>query len=478
MKGIIKRSCLLLSALCIALCSAGCGKTVGEGSVYTSTYYEDDVTAAVGSNDKSENSGGNAVTDSSSQASSSSKKEDTTGTNKKNSKKISMLLWYTFSDSEQERADAFTKETGIKLSITKTTQGLYQTKLASMVMANNAPDLAAMSSSNFPTFILKDLIQPVDGYIDASDSGWDLEMMNALKWNGKYYGLSVKGSQMEQQFVIYYNKTLFDSWGVKTPTEYWKSNNWNWDTFRECAINMTGTKGGQTITGFAPAALSYWSYFAVSAGVPMVGYNSQSSAFTNNMTNSTVANAFKFANQLIYTDKCAKTQGGLTDGDLAMMGGGEWYMWKGDELDKNMTDEWSVVPWPSPKGQTSTLPCDSQLWCLGNGSANPEGAVKFIRYWLDLSNGKKEVYAKGNNKSKSDEYYNLEKIHAKLWNMNKCFTFANGVISYSDVNAYNSLVKNLVSSGANSVDSILASNSSTVDANVQLILKDSVSIKK
>lgn len=477
MKGIIKCGMLFLLAISVAFCYTGCGKTVGEGSTVYYSYYEDDGTGAETGTNSTASDKNSDDKDANSQATSKNESTASKGSNS-SSKKISMLLWYTFSDAEKARADAFTKETGIKLSITKTTQGLYQTKLASMVMANNAPDLVAMSANSFPMVILKDLIQPVDGYIDMSDSGWDLEMMNALKWNGKYYGLSVKGSQMEQQFVIYYNKTLFDSWGVKTPTEYWKSNNWNWDTFRECAINMTGTKGGKTITGFAPAAVNFWEYFSISAGVPMVSYNSSTSSFSNNMTNPTVANAFKFANQLIYTDKCAKTQGDLTSGDLAMMGGGEWYMWKGDKLDKNMTDEWSVVPWPSPKGQTPTLPCDSQLWCLGNGAANPQGAVSFIRYWLDMKNNTKVIYATANNKSKSDEYYNMSKIHTKLWDMNKCFNFSNGVVSYSDVNAYNNLVKNLVSNGANSVDSTLASNSSTVDANIQLILKDSVNIKK
>lgn len=476
-----KRIFAMLLTLCFVFCIAGCKGGVTESGTSDIIYYIDEE-----NNNVSGGGNGDANTDNT-QGSTSGNNSNTAGNNsntvsnnsgqnigssasadKSGKKEISMLTWWDFSESEKERKEAWEKKTGYTVKLVKTTQGLYSTKLASLVMAGNSPDLAAMSASSFPNFINKNLVIPINDYIDVKDKKLALDSMNATKYNGKYYGMDLKGSQFTQMFVIYYNKTMMESWGVeKTPTQLWNEGNWNWETFLELAQYMTGTKGGKSVTGFSVAAGSFWEYWSVSAGTSLVGYNASNSKFINNFSNSTVIKGWEFANDLLYTYKCAIPQRNLTDGNVAMTGGGQWYMWAGDYYDKNMTDEWSVVPWPSPKGQKATIPAQSQIWCLCKGGNNPKKSVEFLYYWLDLSNSKKKIYA-------SEE---LKKVHEKLWDMDKSYTFAKGPISYSDVNAYDSLMKKLYTGGKSAITTTLNSNSSALDANLKLIEKDKVTLK-
>jgi multiple sugar transport system substrate-binding protein len=49
---------------------------------------------------------------------------------------------------------------------------------------------------------------------------------------------------------LYYNKTLFQKYGVKTPEEHEKAGTWTWDTFREVARGVTGGSGAEHTFGF------------------------------------------------------------------------------------------------------------------------------------------------------------------------------------------------------------------------------------
>ena len=39
--------------------------------------------------------------------------------------------------------------------------------------------------------------------------------------------------------MLYFNKTMFENYGVKTPREYYDEGNWTWTTFMTCMEQMT-----------------------------------------------------------------------------------------------------------------------------------------------------------------------------------------------------------------------------------------------
>ena len=60
-----------------------------------------------------------------------------------------------------------------------------------------------------------------------------LDMMN---YKGKSYGVQVPWSGGS---LTYYNKTLFEQYGVKSPGEYFMEDNWTWDTFEKAITDIT-----------------------------------------------------------------------------------------------------------------------------------------------------------------------------------------------------------------------------------------------
>ena len=60
--------------------------------------------------------------------------------------------------------------------------------------------------------------------------------LDIFSYKGDSYGVNYPWSG---NTVFYYNKTMFEEYGVKTPTEYYMEGNWNWDTCLEIAQKCT-----------------------------------------------------------------------------------------------------------------------------------------------------------------------------------------------------------------------------------------------
>ena len=300
-------------------------------------------------------------------------------------KTVKLLLWYAPTKEEKECWDAFTKKTGIKWkAYSSGTTHMYDTKLASMVNSQDGLDICVMSSSGFPIRITKNLVQPIDaGKFNMNDPAWSKDIMNMFKWGGKYYGVNIKGNWHSDPVLLYYNKTMFDSRGVKTPDKLWKEGNWNWDTFLATAQKMTYTSNGKNIYGFA-CAKQY--LFMQSMGADFLKFSG--SRIINNVNDPKVLKAWQFRADLVNrykVDPGYKDYSFFSSGQCAMygeinygLGTNSWW--------KNMTDEWGFVPFPSPKGQKLILPSDEKVYSLVRGSENPEAAAYFLRWWLDPAN--------------------------------------------------------------------------------------------
>ena len=60
-----------------------------------------------------------------------------------------------------------------------------------------------------------------------------LDMMN---YKGKSHGVNYPWSGMS---LFYYNKTMFEEYGEKTPKEYYMEGNWTWETMEKCLEAIT-----------------------------------------------------------------------------------------------------------------------------------------------------------------------------------------------------------------------------------------------
>jgi len=307
---------------------------------------------------------------------------------------VRVLLWYTPTQDGIKVYDNFTVKTGIKVRYVVTTYDAYQTRLAAMVAARDGLDAVMMYAPFYPTFITRNLLQPIEPYIDKKDTFWDYNMMNQFKWGSDYYGVSSKdGSDMG---IIIYNKTMFDNAGRTTPRQLWNNGNWNWDTFLDAAKAMTRKVGGVDIWGFNTPKNANW---MLSTGQDFVRYqNNPDKPIVHNLTNANVLKGWQFMVDLRNVhnvDNAGQSVADFIAGKVAMYGEQSWMMGSGPGNPLNsMTDEWDVVPWPSPKGQAAILPVTGKVWSIPIHSKNQLGGYYFLRYTLDTKNAVTQPLAK------------------------------------------------------------------------------------
>lgn len=160
-------------------------------------------------------------------------------------KVITYYSWYSLED--ELNADSYgakslynimQKEYGITFKqVAVGTHENYWSTLATLIASGNAPDIVKLPNWNsYPAPESMDLLQPLDDYIDFDQPLWDdtKEIREANKWNGKTY-IGYAWEQLQTWF--FYNKQMFKDYGLsnKTPYDYWKEDNWTWETMEELA---------------------------------------------------------------------------------------------------------------------------------------------------------------------------------------------------------------------------------------------------
>ncbi len=108
-------------------------------------------------------------------------------------------------------------------------------KLLISTAGGRSPDVSRVDSTYFTPCAAKGLLECLDPYIE-NDPTFDIEDFypESLEgwgmYKGKVYGLP---SDVDI-YAMYYNKTMFDKYGIPYPDE-----TWNWDTFLAAAKKLT-----------------------------------------------------------------------------------------------------------------------------------------------------------------------------------------------------------------------------------------------
>lgn len=453
----------------MALLSTACRKNSEKGSSYTySEYYieDDSVDNSTDGNGVGDNSGSGNNNDKNSNSANSnahnsqSGKTDPGNSAKKNST-VKVLVWYDVPKRESSVADAFTKSKGYKVQFVKTSLNNYQTKLASLVASGSAPDCAAILGETYPSTVIRGLYEPLSSDFDLKNNIWDQGLIEQYKWSGEYYGVVAKGSMFGDMYCVYFNKTLFDERGEKTPYQIWKedSNAWTWTKFREVAKSMTYGTGDNKKYGFSISAPST---FMLSTGKDFV--NVSGNTIINTSNDGDVRKAWKFFNDMLDNDgtcdRSNSSKADLINRKAAMFVAGQWMMQSDNEFSKQMKDEWGVAPFPKADiSSTYYVPFRVVLWGVGKGAKNSKGAAEFLKYWLNPANEVSNVYA-------NEE---CREVHKWMWQQAKGNNFSEGVLAFGAPGLQSELISK-VSGGSEKVDSELDSRKGQIDAAIKVVL--------
>ena len=145
----------------------------------------------------------------------------------------------TVDQKGKQQVDVFeTEKYGGKIEWISATFGdAYYDKLATLIAADDSPDLLTLEPQAFPFGVSKGLYQALDGYLDIDDPLWaDMrDVTESYNYKGEHY---VFPHRMLAWRGLEYNRKTIDDAGLKDPYELYKNGEWTWDTWRQMMIDF------------------------------------------------------------------------------------------------------------------------------------------------------------------------------------------------------------------------------------------------
>lgn len=372
---------------------------------------------------------------------------------------VSVLLWRTGEKTDHLLAEAFTKQTGIKVNLIEMpNNGGYATKLASLISANESPDVCMMGSETFPSYAITSL-EPLDESVFRLDDAiWDKSVMDAYKINGKYYGLSVAGSWYcnDTSYLTYYNPTALKANGIDTtPYQLWKDGKWDVNAMLDIARKFKAKNANYH--GLSIQTNTVPNPYMLSAGVDYIKYDGKS--FSSNMSDSVVLSTNMDLADWFNTGLAEGwDSAGVGAGTVALFDAIAYGIYKEANWFTVSTDSLEVVPVAG-----KNVVANGKLWCVPKGAKNAQAAAYFIRFFLDPDSFKYTSFGSMENTISSSQQYEVWQ-YLTAASTPKTFNYTRGVLNYYDSSSFGSLTTAINSTTSANIKTVLDSNKSMVEA--------------
>lgn len=257
----------------------------------------------------------------------------------------------------------------------------YDAKLLTLIAGKLAPDLFHVSQQNFPFYAAKDVLLPLDEFIDndpeIATSHFYPELIQGMRTNGKLLGLPSDFSPI----VILYNQDLFDRFGVPYPQPDWTT-----DDFLETARRLTRDIDGDGRTdvfGFCTIdSYNRWPAWVWNNGGRIFSEDGKRCV----MDSPESIEGLRFYVDLSCREKVAPTPGqtmGQEQTDLfasqvVAMTADSRYMYKRLIGSRRLPFRWDVAPMPKRRQRATTF-----IWggnCILKSTRHPPEAWEFLKF--------------------------------------------------------------------------------------------------
>lgn len=209
----------------------------------------------------------------------------------------------------------------------------YYTQIQTQLAGGSGSDLLWLDQDHIASFAdsgilldISDRVAKADKASAANLSDYFPGVLQTAQVGGKTFGLP----WIAQPVILYYNKTMFDTAGIKYPDD-----SWTWQTFKDAAAKLTLTTNGKitqygtVFTGWPPLDMFVWQ-----AGGNLISADRASSPIDS----PEVQQAVDFYTSILYNEKYAPSEATIKDrggndqfkaGQVAMAFGGA-----ADDLDR------------------------------------------------------------------------------------------------------------------------------------------------
>ncbi|MGM0879925.1 MAG: ABC transporter substrate-binding protein [Bacillota bacterium] len=300
-------------------------------------------------------------------------------------KKVKMYFWGDKFGAEEDPEKPWIKNRfkdvyGGELEVVQS-KGDYYDGLFALLASGDAPDLILAHSVSFPSFIMRDIVQPWDPYLNIDNPIWEdaRESNDFMRWDNQIYNLT---SKFHNLGVIYYNKRMVEEAGLEDPMSLQAKGQWTWDALKEYAVTMTQDNNRDGVVDVHGLGISndFIAATVISTGEDFVNY--ENGKFVNNLRSPAIKDAMDYIYSLgekganvVSTENYEET---FPAGKVAMTFANEWKGWV------HFKDMWNadglgVVPFPKyPNAdQQYQAALADHYWVLKNAK-NPEGAGAFM----------------------------------------------------------------------------------------------------
>ena len=264
---------------------------------------------------------------------------------------------------------------GCELEFVQTTYENLPVKATQMVLSGNSPDLIFYKQQDNPLFILNDIVQPVDQYVDFKSPLWkDVKELNdQFRINGKLY-LPVTGFG-NNAYTYYWTQEL-ENLGLESPRDLYKKGEWTYKKLEEYAVKLTKKSSTGEVEVYGTA---FADYFRLSTGVDIV--KNENGVYSNNLRDPKMADFMNYAQNLTYDLKVRSLNG--DDSNLFLQGKVAIYLyeqWFKSSLQKQLKAgeiDWAPAPKWDDADKNYAAGRLSGAW-VAKGAKNPGGAMAFL----------------------------------------------------------------------------------------------------
>ena len=332
---------------------------------------------------------------------------------------------------------AFEKKYNCKINVKSLDFNNYAPLISNAKNTGNPYDIIFCHGSRFPEIPLSGVVTDLSSYLttadyDTGNGGIDIAKSSYFVMDKNLYGV-VGGEDAVYPYVIFYNKLLFQKYGLEDPYELYKSGKWTWTKFREMGQKVAGTG-----TAFGDMSFSHPG-FVHSLGVPLMTWKNNQVVI--NLNDANVVKGFQLMYDLFNTSKVlSNDHKNYTEYQTFANGRSFCFTQESQKyqivceyaagspaFNKNASNV-GIVPFPQDSASSKRgYSCGWYTAVMaGSGCSDPRVAVAFAKFWSTYQDPVKDKY------ELSDEYKALVKklISGNIANFHGGYTGSDGSKSF------------------------------------------------